>query len=86
MFSFFFHGIIISSIGLFNTILLPYDLATASALLFPKNLPVLRTTFLEAVFKESSSVFSNWLLYFLDKFLANDKNLYLLLYFLFLVL
>ena len=36
-----------------------YELVTASAILFPKNSPVLWTTFLEAIFKQSSPVSHN---------------------------
>ena len=57
------------------TILSSFDLVPASPVLFLKNSPALWTTFLEVVFKESSPVFSNY-------FLANDKNPYLLTYFL----
>ena len=64
------------------TILSSFNLATASAILFPINLPVLWTTFSEAVFKESSPVSYNCFLYLLDTFLVNDKNSYRLTYFL----
>ena len=77
-------GIIISStfLGCLSitcfgfTILSSFDLATASAIFFPENLPALWTTFLEAVFKNSFQ-------YLLDKFL--DENSYSLTYFLLLV-
>ena len=75
-------GIIFYSVGFVFTILLSYNLATASAILSPKNSPVLWTTFLEAVFKESGPVSNNWFLCLLDKFLANDKSPYPLVYFL----
>ena len=39
-------------------------------------------TFLEAVFKEYSPLPNNCFLYLSDKFLANDRNVYLLTYFL----
>ena len=74
-------GIIISSTGFVFTILLSYKLVTLS-ILFPKISPVLWTTFLEAVFKESSSVSNNCFLYSLDKVPSNDKNPYPLTYFL----
>ena len=67
-------GIIISSAGFFITILSSHELVTA--ILFPKNLPVLSTIFLEIVFKEASPVSNNCFLYFL----ANNKNLYPLTY------
>ena len=60
-----------------------FALVTASAILFPINssvtLAALWTTFLEAVLRTSSPVSNNCL--FLH-FLANDKNLYPLTYFL----
>ena len=49
--SLFSGGIIISSTGFGFTILLSFNLATASAILFPINSPVLWTTFFEAVFQ-----------------------------------
>ena len=49
-----------------------------SAILFPKNSPMLRANFLAAVFKESSPVSNDYFLYFL----ANDENSYPLTYFL----
>ena len=70
----FYSGIIIfSTFFVFSsgfTILLSFELVTASAILFPKNSPVLWPTFLEIVFKEYSPVSNNYFLYFL----ANDKN------------
>ena len=60
------------------SILSLFDLVTASAILFHKISPALWTTFLEAIFKESSLVSNNCFLLFL----ANDKNLYPLTYFL----
>ena len=51
---------------------------TASALLFSKNCPALWTaTFLEAVFTTIKPISNNYFL----RFLANDKNPYLLIYF-----
>ena len=50
----------------------------STAILFHKNSPVVWNTFLEANFKESTPVSNNCFLYFL----ANDKNLYPLTYFL----
>ena len=55
-----------------------------STILFPINFPVvsavLLTAFLEAVFAASSPVFvavsNNSFLYFSDRLLSNDKNLY----------
>ena len=76
--SHFSGGMIISSTGSCLTILSSFDLVTVSSILFPKNSPALWTTFLEAVFEESSLVFNNCFLYFL----ANDKHPYLLTYFL----
>ena len=63
---------IISSTGSYFSILLSFDVVTASAILFPINSPALWTTFLEAVSTASSPV-SN--IYFLQ-YLASDKNSY----------
>ena len=60
-------GIPISSTGCFS-ILLSFDLVTVPVVLFRKNSRALWTTFLEAVFTACNS--------------ANDKNPYLLAYFL----
>ena len=83
--SFFSDRIIICSIGFAFTILSLYDLASESAILFPKNSPVASatswTTFLETVFKAFTPASNNCFLHFLNKFLANDKNLYPLTYF-----
>ena len=76
--SLFPSGIIVSPTGSCFTILSAFYLVTASAILFPKNLPPLRTTFLEAVFTASSPVSNNCFLYFL----ANDKSTNPLTYFL----
>ena len=38
--------------------------------------------FFEAIFKDNCPVSNNYLLYLLDKLLANDRNLYPLTYFL----
>ena len=74
---FFFGGIIISSTGYCFAILSLFFLVIASAILFPINLPVLWTTFLEeVVFKTSSPVSNNYSLCFF----ANDKNSYPLTY------
>ena len=55
--SFFSSGIIISSTFLgFSLGLSLFDLVTASAILFHKSSSALWTTFLEAVFEESSPV------------------------------
>ena len=62
-----------------------FVLTILSAILFPINSPVasaaLWSTFLEEVVKASSPVFNNCFPYFLDRFLANDKNIYPLTYF-----
>ena len=71
-FSIFSGGINISSVGFIFTILLSYKLVTAQQ--FPKNSSVVGTTYLETVFKESSSLSNNCFLYLFDKFIANDKN------------
>ena len=68
------------------TILSSCDLATASAILFPKNLSVLWTTFLEGVFKGSSQVSHNYFLYLSDRFLQMTKIHIISHIFLFLVL
>ena len=79
IFLLFFSGrIVISLTGFVFTILSSYKLVTASAILFPKILPALWTTFSEAASKESSPVSNNCFLYFL----SNDKNPYPLTYFL----
>ena len=67
----------ISSTNSCFSILSSFDLVAASGILFPKNSPALRTTFLKADFKESGSVSNNY-------FLANDNNQYPLTYFPFL--
>ena len=71
----------ISSTGFVFTILSSFNLATASAILFPINSHVasaaLWTMFLEAVFKVSNPISNNCFLYYL----ANDKNSYHLTYF-----
>ena len=78
-------GIIISSTAFAFTILSCFDLATASAVLFPINPPAASAAFwlifLEAVFKVSSPVSNNCLLCLLERSLANDKNTYPLTYF-----
>ena len=52
--------IIISSTGSSCfTILSSFDLVNATSILFPKNSPVLWTTFLKTGFQESSSVSNN---------------------------
>ena len=55
-----------------------FDLAAASAILFPINSFTLWTSFLEGVFTTSGPVSNNCFL----NFLVNDKNPYLLTYFL----
>ena len=70
--------IIVSSTGPHFTNLALFDLITASAVWFPKNLPALWTTFFRGGFKESSPVSNNCFLYLL----ANDKNPNPLTYFL----
>ena len=55
----FSSGITISSTGSCFTILSSFNLITASAILCPKNLLALWTTFLEADFEESSHVSIN---------------------------
>ena len=56
-----------SGFKIFPTILFRINSPVASAALW--------TTFLEAVFRAFSPVFNNcFVLYFLEKFLANDKN------------
>ena len=52
--SFFSDGIIISSSGSCLTILSSFGLVTAYVISFSKNSPAVWTTFLRAVFKESS--------------------------------
>ena len=66
--SLFSGGMIVSSTGSCLTILSSFELVIVSSILFPKNLPALWTTFLEAF----SSVPNNCFSYFL----ANDKNPY----------
>ena len=68
----------IFSTGSCFTILSPFHLVIASAILFPKNSPALWTTLLESVFKGSSPVCNNCFLYFL----ANYKISYPLTFFL----
>ena len=63
-------GIIFCSTGSCFTMLSTFDLVYASAMLFPMNSSALWSTFLEAVFKESSPVSNN------SNFLANDRNSY----------
>ena len=60
------------------TILLFFDLATASAILFPVNSLALCTTFLETFILVSN----NYFLYLSEKFVANDKSPYPSTYFL----
>ena len=72
--SLFSGEIIIYLTGFCISILSSFDLVTASAVLFPKNSPVLLTTFSGAFSPLSNNCFLH--------FLANDKNPYRLTYFL----
>ena len=70
--------------------LITFGFAILSAILFPINSPVasaaLLTNFLVAIYRASTRVFvavpNNRFPYFIDRFLASDKNPYPLTYFL----